>query len=178
MIPSSPCGVNKRASSVNGSPCTPWKCVCSRKCSHLLVLWTTHLVIYSHDYSMLKISLCLVTLLKGYSSQWDCHSIYLHLYNILVVHSNCAQRSLINNWLYNNCRFRALPSWDLCASDVNRLGHWRMHVRTFYICPMVFDVSSMSRIVYVTIISEDSANPCLFHHCASDINDLAYVIGA
>ena len=35
--------------------------------------------------------------LKGYSSQWEIHSIYLHLYNILVVHSNCAQRSLINN---------------------------------------------------------------------------------
>ena len=29
-------------------------------------------------------------LLKGYS-------IYLHLCNILVVHNNCAQRSLINN---------------------------------------------------------------------------------
>ena len=26
--------------------------------------------------------------------------------------------------------FRALPSWDLCASDVNHLRHWRMHVRT------------------------------------------------
>ena len=44
---------------------------------------------------------------------------------------------------------------------------------------MVFDVSSTSRIAYVTItiISEDSANPCLFQQCASHKNDLAYVIG-
>ena len=27
----------------------------------------------------------------------EIHSIYLHTYNILVVHSNCAQRLLINN---------------------------------------------------------------------------------
>ena len=53
-------------------------------------------------------------------------------------------------------------SWDLCASDVNRLRH--MHVRTSYVCPMVFDVYSISRIAYVTItiFSKDSANPCLF----------------
>ena len=38
-------------------------------------------------------------LLKGIYSQWDMHSIYLHVYNILVVHSNCAQRSLINTQL-------------------------------------------------------------------------------
>ena len=44
---------------------------------------------------------------------------------------------------------------------------------------MVFDVSRTSRIVYVTItiISEDSANPCLFQQYASDVNDLAYVTG-
>ena len=45
---------------------------------------------------------------------------------------------------------------------------------------MVFDVYSTSRIAYVTItiINEDSANPCLFQQCASDVNDLAYVTGA
>ena len=45
---------------------------------------------------------------------------------------------------------------------------------------MVFYVSSTSRIAYVTIniISEDSANPCLFQQCANDVNDLAYVTGA
>ena len=45
---------------------------------------------------------------------------------------------------------------------------------------MVFDVSSKSRVadVTVTIISEDSTNPCLFQQCASDVNDLAYVTGA
>ena len=45
---------------------------------------------------------------------------------------------------------------------------------------MVFNVSSSSRIAYVTItiISEDSANPCHFQQCASDVNDLAYVPGA
>ena len=40
--------------------------------------------------------ICLL-LLKGYSSQGEIHSIYLRLYNILVVYSNCADRSLINN---------------------------------------------------------------------------------
>ena len=46
--------------------------------------------------------------------------------------------------------------------------------------PMVFDVSSMSRTAYVTItiISEDSANPCFLQQSASDVNDLAYVTGA
>ena len=45
---------------------------------------------------------------------------------------------------------------------------------------MVFDVSSTSRIAYVTIaiIREDAANPCLFQQCASDVNDLAYDTGA
>ena len=45
---------------------------------------------------------------------------------------------------------------------------------------MVFDVPSTSWVAYVTstIISEDSANPCLFQQCASDVNDLAYVTGA
>ena len=54
-----------------------------------------------------------------------------------------------------------------------------MHVRTSYVCSMVFDVSSMSRIAYVTttIISEDSANPFLFQQSASDVNILAYVTG-
>ena len=57
----------------------------------------------------------------------------------------------------------------LCASDVNRLRHWRMLVRTSYDCPLVFDVSSTPRIAYVTItiISEDSAN----QQSASDVND-------
>ena len=35
--------------------------------------------------------------LKGYSSQWEVHSTNLHNYTILVVPSNCAQRSLVNN---------------------------------------------------------------------------------
>ena len=35
--------------------------------------------------------------LKGHSSQWEVHSINLHMYTILVVPSNCAERSLINN---------------------------------------------------------------------------------
>ena len=45
---------------------------------------------------------------------------------------------------------------------------------------MVFDVSSTSQIAYVTItiISEDSANLCLFQQSASDVNNLAYVTGA
>ena len=45
---------------------------------------------------------------------------------------------------------------------------------------MVFDVTSMSRIAYVTITitSEDSANPNLFQQCANDVGDLAYVTGA
>ena len=38
-------------------------------------------------------------LLKGYSGQYEIHSINLHMYTILVVPSNCAQRSLINNKL-------------------------------------------------------------------------------
>ena len=60
--------------------------------------------------------------------------------------------------------FRALPSCDLCASDVNRLRHWRLHVRTIYVYPMVFDVSSTSRVAYITItiISEDSAKSLPF----------------
>ena len=76
--------------------------------------------------------------------------------------------------------FRALPSWDVCASDVNRLRHWRVHVRTTYFCPVVFDVSSTSRIVYVTItiITEDSANPCIYQQFASDVTNLTYVTGA
>ena len=35
--------------------------------------------------------------LKGYSSQGEVHSVNLHMYTILVVPSNCAQRTLINN---------------------------------------------------------------------------------
>ena len=35
--------------------------------------------------------------LKGHSSQWKIHSINLHMYNILVVHSNGTPRLLINN---------------------------------------------------------------------------------
>ena len=69
---------------------------------------------------------------------------------------------------------------ETCASDINRLRHWRMHLRTSNVCPIVFVVSNTSRITYVTITiaSEDSANPCLFQQCASDVNDLAYVTGA
>ena len=55
-----------------------------------------------------------------------------------------------------------------------------MHVRTLYVCPVTFDVSRTSRIAYViiTIFSVDSANPCLFQQCVSDVNDLSYVIGS
>ena len=35
--------------------------------------------------------------LKGYSSKWEIHSSYLHLYNILVVHNNFAKISLISD---------------------------------------------------------------------------------
>ena len=50
----------------------------------------------------------------------------------------------------------------------------------YALCQTVFDFSSTSRIAYVTItiISEDSTNPCLFQQCASDVNDVAYVTGA
>ena len=34
-------------------------------------------------------------IIKGYSSQWVVHSINVHMYAILVVRSNCVQRSLI-----------------------------------------------------------------------------------
>ena len=56
--------------------------------------------------------------------------------------------------------------------------HLRMHIRTSYACPMVFDVSSMSRFVTITILHEASAKLCLFQQCASDVNDLAYVTGS
>jgi len=44
---------------------------------------------------------------------------------------------------------------------------------------MLFDVSSKSSFVCVniTIMREVSAKLCLFLQCASDVNDLAYVIG-
>ena len=46
-----------------------------------------------------------MALLKGYSSQWDIHSINLHnMYTILVVPSNC-------------------------ASDVGGLRHWRLSLK-------------------------------------------------
>ena len=61
-------------------------------------------------------------------------------------------------------------------SEVNLLRHWRMHVRAFYICPMVFDVSRFA-FVTITIFREDSAKLCLFQQCVSDVNDLAYVTG-
>ncbi len=35
--------------------------------------------------------------LKGYSSQWEVHSINVHMCTMLVVPCNCPQRSLINN---------------------------------------------------------------------------------
>ena len=46
---------------------------------------------------------------------------------------------------------------------------------------MLFDVFSYVAGLLtsqMTIISEDSANPCLFQQYASDVNDLAYVTGA
>ena len=50
------------------------------------------------------------------------------MYNILVVRNNCVkQTSLINNsyslMVYKTCylRFRALPSCDVCASDVSQI---------------------------------------------------------
>ena len=42
-------------------------------------------------------SCIIVQSLKGYSSQWEIHSIYSHMYNIFVVQSYYEQRSLINN---------------------------------------------------------------------------------
>ena len=101
---------------------------------------------------------------------------YAYVYNVLHFILNKS----INQSETLHVGFRALPSLPSCASDVNRLRHWCMHVRTSHVCPMVFDVSSTSRIAYVTIIivSKDSANPCLFQQCANDVNDLAYVIGA
>ena len=38
-------------------------------------------------------------ILKGYSSQWEIHSIYSHMYNVLVVQSNYEQQLLINDKL-------------------------------------------------------------------------------
>ena len=66
------------------------------------------------------------------------------------------------------------------TSDVSRLHHWRMHDRTSYVCPMVFDVSSTSRFSYVTItiLREASTNHCLFQQCTSDVNDLASITGS
>ena len=52
------------------------------------------MLIFIPEYFEMKI---LQFLLKGYSSQREVHSINLHMYTILVVPSNCAQRSLINN---------------------------------------------------------------------------------
>ena len=52
--------------------------------------------------------------LNRHSSQREVHSINLYLYNILIVHSNCAQRLLINNNLYQKAcyvGFRVMPSW-------------------------------------------------------------------
>ena len=66
------------------------------------------------------------------------------------------------------------------SSDVNCLRHWRMHVQTSYVCPMVFDVSSTSWFAYVTIIilCEASAKFRLLQQWASDVNDLAYITGS
>ena len=66
------------------------------------------------------------------------------------------------------------------TSDVNCLRRWRKHVRTFFVCSMVFDVSSISRFAYVTItiLREASANHCLCQQCACDVNELAYVTGS
>ena len=43
----------------------------------------------------------------------------------------------------------------------------------------LMNVDSKSRIAYITItiISKDSANPCPFQQCTSDLNDLADVTG-
>ena len=69
------------------------------------------------------------------------------------------------------CHLEAQPS------DVNRLRRWHKHVRTSYVCPMTFDMSSTSRFAYVTItiMFGASAKFCLFLQRASDINDLVYV---
>ena len=63
------------------------------------------------------------------------------------------------------------------TSDVSGLRHWRLHTRTSYICPMVFDVSSTLWFAF-TILCNASANHCFFHQWASDLNDLAYVTGS
>ena len=77
--------------------------------------------------------------LKGYSNQWEIHTIYLYLYNILVVHSNCAQRSLINNSLQYNCT-RNTPHWNQDAAILRLMRQWRKprtslaHARSNILC--------------------------------------------
>ena len=46
-------------------------------------------------YAISLLLLYFLCSLNGYSSQWEVHSINLNMYTILVVPSNCAQRSLI-----------------------------------------------------------------------------------
>ena len=57
--------------------------------------------------------------------------------------------------------------------DVKRLHNWCMPVRTSYV--HLFDVSSTSRFVYVTItIIHDASSSFVFHQCASDVSDWTY----
>ena len=90
------------------------------------------------------------------------HHLLIHIYNILLACNNCEVSIILNHRI----------------SDVNRLRHWRIHVRTSYVCPTVYDVSSTSRFAYVTIIivPRASARLCLFQQSASDVNDLASLV--
>ena len=126
----------------------------------------------------LVLSLSCDTFRLLYNLKWilqsvrDSQHLRTYIYNILAVHNNCVQRKRnAPYWIQGTAIFAIMR--QLCKPLTS-------HVRTSYVCPMVFAVSSMSRIAYVTItvVSEDSTNPCLFQQCASDINDLAYVTGA
>ena len=78
QLPGVQIGIDARVSATIGVACITWSnCETSVK----EVNWLN-----SEDDS-----------LKGCSSQGEIHGINLHMYTILVVPSNCAQRSLINN---------------------------------------------------------------------------------
>ena len=47
------------------------------------------------------------------------------------------------------------------TSDVNRLRQWRMHIRTSYVCPMVFYMMYSERRVLLTSLSQICARPPL-----------------
>ena len=59
------------------------------------------------------------------------------------------------------------PTIEKGAIDVNRLLY-----------ALLAHARSNIAYVIIIIISDDSANPCLFQQCASNVNDLAYVTGA